>query len=66
MAEKRPIISTGGRGPAPAGRRRSLPMAARYAINALLVLLVLVVGELMIDGGAVTRYQTSVLQQVGV
>ncbi|HJA29015.1 MAG TPA: branched-chain amino acid ABC transporter permease, partial [Candidatus Olsenella pullicola] len=66
MAEKRPIISTGGRGPAPAGKRRSLPMAARYAINALLVLLVLVVGELMIDGGAVTRYQTSVLQQVGV
>ena len=66
MAEKRPIISTGGRGPVPAGKRRSLPMAARYVINALLVLLVLVVGELMIDGGAITRYQTSVLQQVGV
>ena len=66
MAEKRPIISAGGRGGAPADKRRTLPMPVRYAINAVLVLLVLVVGELMIDGGAVTRYQTSVLQQVGV
>ena len=65
-AEKRPIISAGGRGGAPADKRRTLPMPVRYAINAVLVLLVLVVGELMIDGGAVTRYQTSVLQQVGV
>ena len=66
MAKKRPIISTGGRGGAADGKRRSLPMPARYVINALLVFVVLAVGELMVDGGAVTRYQTSVLQQVGV
>ena len=66
MAKKRPIISTGGRGGAADGKRRSLPMPARYVINALLVFVVLAVGELMVDGGAITRYQTSVLQQVGV
>ncbi len=65
MNKKRPIISTGGRGPA-AGEKKRLPMAARYAINAVLVLVVLVIGELMIDGGAITRYQSTVLEQVGV
>ena len=47
MTEKRPIISAGGRGPVPEGRYRRLPMPARYAINAVLVLVFLVVGELM-------------------
>ena len=65
MNKKRPIISAGGRGTGTAAKRH-LPMAARYAINAVLVLAVLVLGELMIDGGAITRYQSTVLEQVGV
>lgn len=65
MTDKRPIISTGGRGGA-SGSKKTLPMPVRYAINAVLVLLVLVVGELTIDGGAITRYQSTVLEQVGV
>ncbi len=48
------------------GVYRSLPMPVRYAINAVLVLLFLVVGELMVSGGVVTRYQTGVLEQVGI
>ena len=65
MNKKRPIISAGGRGTGTAAKRH-LPMAARYAIHAVLVLAVLVLGELMIDGGAITRYQSTVLEQVGV
>ena len=66
MSEKRPIISMGGRGPAAGGVRRTLPMPARYAINAVVVLVLLVLGELMIDGGAINRYQSTVLEQVGI
>ena len=66
MSEKRPIISTGGRGPAAGGARRTLPMPARYAINAVVVLVLLVLGELMISGGAINRYQSTVLEQVGI
>ena len=66
MSEKRPIISTGGRGPAAGGARRTLPMPARYAIIAVVVLVLLVLGELMISGGAINRYQSTVLEQVGI
>ena len=66
MTEKRPIISTGGHGPASGGERRHIPMAARYAINAALVAVVLILGELLIGGGVITRYQSTVLEQVGV
>ena len=45
---------------------RSLSMPVRYAINAALVALFIVVGEAMIDGGAISRYQTGVLEQVGI
>lgn len=66
MTEKRPIISAGG-GPRLEGAdRKSLPMQARYAINAVVVLVLLVLGELMIDGGVVNRYQSTVLEQVGI
>ena len=66
MTEKRPIISAGG-GPRLEGAdRKSLPMPARYAINAVVVLVLLVLGELMIDGGVVNRYQSTVLEQVGI
>ena len=62
--EERPTLSASV--VAPASKRRSLPMAARYAINAVLVLLFLVIGESMISGGVVNRYQTGVLEQVGI
>ena len=66
MTEKRPIISAGG-GPRLEGTsRKTLPMPARYAINAVMVLVLLVLGELMIDGGVVNRYQSTVLEQVGI
>ena len=48
------------------GAYRTLPMPVRYAINAVLVLVFLVVGELMVSGGVVSRYQTGVLEQVGI
>lgn len=65
--EERPVISAGLPVHGGLGERyRSLPMPARYAINAVLALLFLVVGELMIDGGMVSRYQTGVLEQVGI
>lgn len=63
--EARPVISaTASKGRVGAYRR--LPMPARYVINAVLVLVFLVVGELMIDGGAISRYQSTVLEQVGI
>lgn len=45
---------------------RSLSMPARYLINAALVVAFLVVGELMIGGGVVSRYQTGVIEQIGI
>ena len=45
---------------------RSLSMPMRYPINAILVVVFLVVGELMIDGGVVSRYQTGVIEQIGI
>ncbi|MCI1667397.1 MAG: branched-chain amino acid ABC transporter permease [Olsenella sp.] len=45
---------------------RSLSMPMRYLINAVLVVIFLVVGELMIDGGVVSRYQTGVIEQIGI
>ena len=45
---------------------RSLSMPMRYLINAILVVVFLVVGELMIDGGVVSRYQTGVIEQSGI
>jgi len=45
---------------------RSLSMPMRYLINAVLVVVFLVVGELMIDGGVVSRYQTGVIEQIGI
>ena len=45
---------------------RSLSMPMRYLINAILVVVFLVVGELMINGGVVSRYQTGVIEQIGI
>ena len=64
MGEEKPVITTGiGRAK---GAYRTLPMPVRYAINFALVAVFIVVGELMIDGGAINRYQSTVLQQVGI
>ena len=62
--EERPVLSADVR--ERTGVYRSLPMPARYAINAALVVLFLVVGEGLIGGGVVNRYQTGVLEQVGI
>ncbi|OFK24000.1 branched-chain amino acid ABC transporter permease [Olsenella sp. HMSC062G07] len=59
----KPVISLGAT-TGPVQRRLSMPM--RYAMNALLVLAFLVVGNLLVDGGVITRYQTTVLEQVGI
>ena len=66
MTEKRPIISAGGGPRLEGAARKTLPMPVRYAINAVVVLVLLVLGELMIDGGVVNRYQSTVLEQVGI
>lgn len=62
--EERPVLTTSVRGASSA--YRSLPMPVRYAINFVLVALFLVAGEALIDGGVVTRYQSGVLEQVGI
>lgn len=64
LSAGRPGAPTGA--PARTSGYRRLSMPARYAINFALVALFLVVGELMISGGVVSRYQTGVLEQVGV
>ena len=66
MTEKRPIISAGGGPRLEGAARKTLPMPVRYAINAVVVLVLLVLGELMIDSGVVNRYQSTVLEQVGI
>ncbi|MBM6683332.1 branched-chain amino acid ABC transporter permease [Collinsella intestinalis] len=65
-ADARPVISARASSASASGTRKTLPMPVRYAINAVLVLIFLVVGELMIDGGVITRYQSTVLEQVGI
>ena len=46
--------------------RRTLSTPARYVINTILVVAFLVIGDLMVSGGAISRYQGFVLQQVGI
>ena len=48
------------------GRQGGLPMPARYAINALLTAGAILLGQLLISSGVITRYQTGVLEQVGI
>ena len=62
--EERPTLTTSM--VSPSNKYRTLPMPARYAINALLVLVFLVIGEALISGGVVNRYQSGVLEQVGI
>ncbi|MGI6755790.1 MAG: branched-chain amino acid ABC transporter permease [Atopobiaceae bacterium] len=64
--ESKPYISLSAGKPGKQGERKKLSMPVRYAINAVLVLLFLVVGEVMIDGGVISRYQSTVIEQVGV
>ena len=47
-------------------KQRGLPMPARYAINALLTAGAILLGQLLISSGVITRYQTGVLEQVGI
>lgn len=64
--EERPVLTTSMSKGGVSGAYRSLPMPARYAINAVLVLVFLVVGEALISGGVVNRYQSGVMEQVGI
>lgn len=45
---------------------KHLPMVTRYIINAVLTALVITIGELLISGGAINRYQSTVLEQMAV
>lgn len=47
-------------------KQRGLPMPAHYAINALLTLGAILLGQLLISNAVITRYQTGVLEQVGI
>ena len=64
MSEKRPIISTGGCGPAAGGARRTLPMPARYAINAIVVLVLLLGGLQLFCLGILGEYISKIYVQV--
>ena len=44
---------------------KRIPMPVRYAINLVLFIIFLVVGNALIDAGVITRYQSTILQQVG-
>ncbi len=65
MATKgKPIISTGSsKG---SKKRKTISTGKRYIINTVLTLLVIVIGQMMIDNGSISRYQGSVLEQVGI
>lgn len=45
---------------------RRLSMPIRYAINTVLVVILLALGQLLVTGGVFSRYQTGVIEQVGV
>lgn len=65
-AEKKPFITTGfGRKDGRSGHK-TIPMPARYAINLVLVAIFLFGGNALIDSGAITRYQSGVLELVGI
>lgn len=46
--------------------QRGLPMPARYAINALLTLGAILLGQLLISNAVITRYQTSINGQTTI
>ena len=62
--EEKPIITAG----APKGSRprKTISVGKRYIINTVLVVLFLAIGDMMVGQGIITRYQTSVLEQVGI
>lgn len=47
-------------------KEKHIPMPARYGINLALIVLFMVVGNLIINGGITTRAQNSVILQIGV
>lgn len=63
--EKRPTSKAGSAAGRSSGYR-TLSMPVRYGINAVLVVVFLIMGESMIGGGVVSRYQTTVLEQIGI
>lgn len=45
---------------------KKIPMPLRYIINTVLCALFLLVGQMLINGGVISRYQTTVLMEVGI
>jgi branched-chain amino acid transport system permease protein len=46
--------------------RKTLSTKKRYIINALLFVAMLAIGEGLIDNGFISRYQTTVIEQIGI
>ena len=65
MADTNVVTPAEGEKASAAGARR-LSMPVRYAINTALVVALLVIGQLLVTGGVFSRYQTGVVEQVGV
>ena len=66
IEEHNPVITVGGKGKGGNASEKTLSTPVRYLINAVLFVLMLVIGTSMIDGGMISRYQSTVLQQVGI
>ncbi|MGN0075917.1 MAG: branched-chain amino acid ABC transporter permease, partial [Parafannyhessea sp.] len=65
MATKgKPIITAGS--PKGSTKRKTISTGKRYIINTVLTVLVIVIGQMMIDNGSISRYTGSVLEQVGI
>ena len=61
--EKNPVITTGV---GIEGPRKHLSMTQRYLINALVVALFIFGGNALVGEGVISRYQTVILEQVGI
>ena len=61
--EKNPVITTGA---GIEGPRKHLSMTQRYLINALVVALFIFGGNALVGEGVISRYQTVILEQVGI
>ncbi len=66
MAEEKTQAAKQAPSTAGEGEYRHIPMKVRYLINFVLILAFLVVGDMLVGNGTISRYQDGVLQQVGI
>ena len=64
--EKKPIITASASEGKRGGGRKTISTGKRYVINTILVVLFLLVGDMLTGNGTISRYQTTVLEQVGI